>query len=105
MKEIMGKWTPLDLSLCQDLVAEEGTYTPTQVLEYPACPNCTGMEETAEHAVFECLRFVVLRRCIFTTCGAPQGDKSPDNGFQKKCGNAEYSNAVSTTVTQIILGF
>lgn len=68
--------------------------------ESPACPNCAGVEETAEHVVFDCPRFIVVRGRMLTTCG---GDTSPDNIIERMCADAECWNAVTTAVTHIML--
>lgn len=66
--------------------------------EVPVCPDCPGVDETAEHILFVCPRFDVERRAMLDVCGR---DTSPDNLIQRMCQAVEKWNAVSTATTQI----
>ena len=65
----------------------------------PACPECAGTEETAEHVLFDCPRYERARYDMFIVCGR---DTTPDNLVQRMCRDINVWNAVSTTATRIV---
>ena len=65
----------------------------------PACPECEGVEETAEHVVFDCPRYERPRYDMLLACGR---DTNPDNLVRRMCRDVNIWNAVNTAVTQIV---
>lgn len=68
--------------------------------ETPVCPECADLEETAEHVVFVCPRFVGERNAMLAISGL---DTTPDNIVRRMCQDSAIWSAVSTAVSQIVL--
>lgn len=65
----------------------------------PFCPECTDVEETPEHVVFECPRFGSTRSAMFAISGA---DTSPENIVHRMCRDHNTWNAIDRAITQIM---
>lgn len=66
----------------------------------PACPECVDKEESAEHVLFECPRFVEARSGMMAASGS---DTTPDNLGRRMCQDAGVWRAVSIAASQIVL--
>lgn len=66
----------------------------------PACPECADCDETAEHVLFECPRFVEQRSSMQEVCGR---DITPDNIVERMCMGADKWDSVTSTVSRIVL--
>lgn len=66
----------------------------------PSCPECADCDETAEHVLFECPRFVEQRSSMQEICGR---DITPDNIVERMCTGEDKWDAVSSSVSRIVL--
>ena len=64
----------------------------------PFCPECENVDETPEHVVFECPRFVLERNEMIAVVGE---DVNANNIVHKMCRDEDGWNAVNRAVVQI----
>lgn len=64
----------------------------------PFCPECSDIEETPEHVMFECPRFRLERSEMIAVSGE---DVSADNVIDRMCKNEDTWNAVNSAVVRI----
>lgn len=67
--------------------------------ESPLCPTCQNDEETPEHVIFNCPRFMVERSEMLAS---GIGNLNADNIVEEMCQNENKWNAVNRAVVQIM---
>lgn len=67
--------------------------------ESPHCPDFPNTEETSQHVVFTCPRYVEVRNDML---GSSDGDLNPDNIVQKMCQHVSTRHVVNRAITHIM---